>query len=300
MSEHRQTVGLTGSSGLIGQALKAELLKRGFTVRCFVRHSPRTADEIECHPQEHRVSLNDSDRFDAIVNLAGEPIIGRWTKAKRTRIRSSRVDGTQLLSRRIAEFDQNCTFISASAIGIYGVDAHEWHHEASPLGDGFLADVCKEWEMAAQLARDSGHRVVHPRIGLVLATHGGALGKMLPAFRMGLGGPVGSGDQWNSWITLEDLIGIFVRCIEDDRIAGPVNCVAPTPVQNRDFARILGQQLNRPAFFPVPKFGLRMALGEMAEQTLLASQRVEPRLLSTLGHEFCSPTLSEGFKALFN
>lgn len=299
MSEHKPTVGLTGSSGLIGRALKAALQKRGFTVRCFVRRAPRTADEIEWSPRENRLTLNKSDRFDAVINLAGEPIIGRWTKAKRHRIRTSRVNGTKLLARRISESQRPCTFISASAIGIYGVDAHDWHHEDSPLGDGFLADVCKDWEMAAQIAREGGQRVVHPRIGLVLDPSGGALGKMLPAFRLGLGGPVGSGEQWNSWITLEDLVGVFVRCLEDDHISGPVNCVAPTPVQNRDFARTLARQLKRPAFFTVPKFGLQMALGEMAEQTLLASQRVEPRRLASVGYDFRSPTLSEGLSALF-
>lgn len=293
MNMHKPTVGLTGSSGLIGQALKAELLKRDFRVRCFVRRKTLNAEEIEWDPMGERLHLSDNEPLDAIINLAGEPVLGRWTEAKRRRILDSRVYGTSLLAKWVSNQNTRCTLISASAIGIYGVAAHEVHHEESSWGDGFLADVCKAWEHAAEPARLADQRVVHPRIGLVLDPKGGALNKMLPAFRMGLGGPIGSGEQWNSWITLDDLVGVLVQCVTDSTLVGPINCVAPNPVQNREFAHTLARQLKRPAFFKVPKFGLRMVLGEMADQTLLASQRVEPRVLKQTKYPFQSPTLTQ-------
>jgi uncharacterized protein len=291
-------VGLTGSSGLIGKAIKTELTQQGFRVRCFVRRAVRDADEIEWDPRGGQFSLVDDGQINSIINLAGEPILGRWTEAKKQRIRDSRVTGTGLLARWVADLDRQCSFISASAIGIYGSNADDIHHEESALGSGFLADVCKVWEQAANPARQQGHRVVHPRIGLVLSTEGGALQKMLPAFRLGLGGPVGSGVQWNSWITLDDIVSIFVRMVTDEQLTGAVNCVAPSPVQNKTFAQILARQLKRPAFLAVPKFGLQMMLGEMAEQTLLASQRVEPRVLNRLGYSFSASSLDDAFRSL--
>jgi uncharacterized protein (TIGR01777 family) len=293
-------VGLTGSSGLIGKALRAELTRQGFRVRCFVRRPPHTPDEIQWDPRHGELPFVDDGQLSSIINLAGEPILGRWTQAKKARIRESRVTGTTLLANWISKLDRPCTLISASAIGIYGVTADDPHHEQSPFGSGFLAEVCKAWEQAADPARQSGQRVVHPRIGLVLDTNGGALQKMLPAFRMGLGGPVGSGNQWTSWITLDDVVSIFMRCLKDTQLIGAVNCVAPTPVQNKTFTQTLAKHLKRPAYFTVPKFSLRLLLGEMAEQTLLASQRVEPRALSQRDHVFKSPTLDDAFKALLS
>ncbi|MGB0647984.1 MAG: TIGR01777 family oxidoreductase, partial [Bradymonadia bacterium] len=267
-------------------------------VYCFVRRAPTQARELFWDPLNGRLDPNIPSGLQRIVNLAGEPIIGRWTEQKRERILESRVQGTRLLAQWIASKNEPRTFISASAIGIYGTGADDPCTEASPPGEGFLASVCTQWEMAADAARDASVRVVHPRIGLVLDPTGGALQKMLPAFRMGVGGPVGTGLQWNSWITLEDTVEVLKTCLEDERLSGPVNCVAPTPVQNKEFTKRLAARLHRPAFLPVPTIGLRMLFGRMADETLLASQRVDPSVLKTIEFAFRSPTLETAFKRI--
>ena len=291
-------VGLTGSSGFIGRRLKQKLESEGYDVYCFVRRSPNQPRELFWDPVNGRLDSKIPRGMQGIINLAGEPIIGRWTEQKKRRILESRIQGTQLLAEYIASQNEPCSFISASAIGVYGTNAHDPCTEATPPGEGFLASVCTQWEMAADEARNAGNRVVHPRIGLVLDPTGGALQKMLPAFRMGVGGPVGNGLQWNSWITLEDTVEVLKTCLEDERLRGPVNCVAPAPVQNKEFAKQLAAHLRRPAFLPVPTFGLRMLFGGMADETLLASQRVKPAGLNAIEFQFSSPTLEHAFKRI--
>jgi hypothetical protein len=234
---------------------------------------------------------------DAIVHLAGENIAsGRWTAARKERIRDSRVNGTRLIAESIARMDRPPqVLISASAIGYYGDCGRELLREESPAGAGFLAEVCRQWEAATDAATRKGVRVVHLRTGIVLSAKGGAMGKMLLPFKLGLGGKIGSGDQYWSWISLDDVSGAIVHCIQAAGLHGPVNIVSPSPVTNFEFTKTLGRVLGRPTVFPIPAFAARLALGEMADPLLLASARVEPaKLLASrfvFRHRELEPTL---------
>ena len=235
--------------------------------------------------------------MDVIIHLAGANVAQRWTRAQRERIRDSRVRGTQLLSETLAVLRRRPTsFISASAIGYYGVSADSPTDESGAPGDDFLASVVQQWEKAADPVRDAGIRVVHPRIGLVLSRRGGALARMLPFFRFGLGGRLGSGRQWMSWISMRDLTRAFQHIIATTEILDAVNLVAPTPVQNREFAKTLGKVLHRPAIFPVPRLALKLLYGEMADGTVLASQRLVPRVLTSTGFTFEHEALEDGLR----
>jgi hypothetical protein len=287
-------VAISGASGLIGTALARELEAGGHEPVKLVRRESRGPREISWDPAKEEVgSLAD---IGAIVNLAGENIgAGRWTDARKREILESRVRGTRALARAI---DERVVFVSASAVGYYG-DGAEPVDEASPKGTGFLAEVSAAWEEAASPARERGARVVHPRFGLVLAAHGGALERMLLPFRMGAGGRLGSGEQWMSWITLDDTVRALVWCIERETAAGPVNVVAPNPVTNKDFTRALGKALHRPTFLPTPKFALKTLLGgELADELLLSGQRVVPHKLQAGGFEWRDPDLDAAFARL--
>ncbi len=269
-------VAVSGSSGLVGSSLVPYLTTGGHQVQ--------------------RLRRGDDDAslegLDAVVHLAGEPINGRWTPAKKQRIRASRIDGTRRLCERLARCRRPPrTLLCASAVGAYGERGDEVLSEASPLGDGFLADVCRGWEAACEPARQAGIRVVHLRFGVVLSPRGGALRQMLPPFRFGLGGRVGSGRQWFPWIALDDVLGVVHHCLGDERITGPVNVVAPQQVTNAEFTATLGKVLRRPTIFPVPAWAARFAFGEMADALLLASTRVEPRRLRESGYPFFLPDL---------
>ena len=226
--------------------------------------------------------------FDAVVHLAGESVVGRWTEAKKTAIRESRVLGT----RHLAEALAGCAsrprmFVCASAVGFYGDRGDEVMKEDSPGGQGFLPEVCRSWEEASRVAAEAGIRTVNIRIGLVLSPRGGALASMLLPFRLGLGGPIGSGQQWWSWIHLDDIIGGIHHAMHTESLSGPVNLVAPKPVRNAEYTKVLASVLQRPAFIPVPEFALRLALGRRAaKELLLASQRVEPAKLADSGYAF--------------
>jgi uncharacterized protein (TIGR01777 family) len=230
---------------------------------------------------------------DAVVHLAGESIAGgRWTEARKRRIRDSRVSSTRLLARALAQLaSPPRVLVAASATGYYGDRGAEVLREESAPGAGFLAGVCREWEAAAEPAARHGIRVVHLRIGLVLSRDGGALASLLTPFRLGAGGPVGSGAQYWSWITLDDLLGAILHALTTEALAGPVNAVAPNPVTNREFAKTLGRVLRRPALLPLPAFAARLVLGEMADALLLASARVVPARLQATGYAFRAPTL---------
>jgi uncharacterized protein (TIGR01777 family) len=226
--------------------------------------------------------------FDAVVHLAGESVVGRWTNEKKSAIRDSRVQGTRHLAAALAQCDvKPRVLVCASAVGFYGNRGDELLGEESPSGLGFLPEVCGEWEGASRIAAEAGIRTVNIRIGLVLSAQGGALGNMLKPFKLGLGGRIGSGRQWWSWIHVDDIVGGIQHAIRAESLSGAVNLVAPNPVRNAEFTKVLASVLGRPAFFPVPEFALRLAFGKMAaEELLLASARVEPGKLLASGYGF--------------
>lgn len=290
-------VAVTGASGLIGSALVRQLAAEGHTVVRLVRHAPRAADEVRWDPASGHADATALDGVDAVVNLAGENVGERWTDDRRRRIRQSRVDGTLALARALAGLARKpSVLVNASAVGLYGDRGDERLDEVSAPGEGFLAGVVREWEAATAPAADAGIRVVLPRFGVVLSASGGALAKMLPPFRLGAGGPLGGGRQWMSWISLDDALAIVALAIHDERISGPLNAVAGA-VANAEFVATLGRALRRPAFVPVPAFALRLAFGEMANETILASQRAEPRKLTQLGYSFIHPELAAALQA---
>lgn len=279
-------VAITGASGLIGTALTRALRADGITVHPLVRGVARDEHEITWSPADGTIDAAKLIGVDAVVHLAAESILGlRWTEDKRRRIRESRVRGTGLIARTLAGLDDGPRiFVSVSAIGYYG-DTEEEVDETAPRGGGFLAEVCEEWERAADPARAAGLRVVHPRIGLVLSGDGGLLGPMLPAFKMGVGGPVGSGRQWFSWVSIVDVVRAL-RFVLEAPLEGPVNVVAPNAVRHEEFVRALGRVLHRPTVFRLPAAAVRMAVGQMGEETLLQGQHVLPRRLTEAGFEF--------------
>jgi uncharacterized protein (TIGR01777 family) len=293
------TIAISGSTGLIGSAAIRALQQRGHAVRPIVRRAARADTEISWDPQRKTIDVTGLNGVDAVINLAGEPLSQRWSDRVKQRIRESRVDGTATLARAIASLETKpAVMLSGSAIGIYGRQrGDETLDESSRLGDDFLASVAKDWEAATKPAVDAGIRVVNLRTGLVVSPDGGALEKMLPPFRLGVGGRFGDGRQWMSWIALTDYVSALAFLLDAASIAGPVNLVAPNPVTNEEFTRVLGRVLRRPAIIHVPRAALTLALGEMAEATVLASQRVRPRRLLEAGFNFSLPTLEAALRA---
>jgi uncharacterized protein (TIGR01777 family) len=281
---------ITGASGFLGGALAEQLQRDGLSVRA-LKHG-RSASSTTWDPEAGRIDHNAFEGVDAVVNLAGESLAERWTAERKSRIRDSRVAGTTLLARTIAELPQRPrVLLSASAIGIYGDRGDEELDESSAAGTGFLADVTREWERATAPATATGIRVVLLRTGLVLSPRGGALAKMLLPYRMGLGGRVGSGRQWMSWIGLGDWVRAAMHALRVDALSGPVNLVSPNPVRNESFVRALARVLGRPAITPLPAFAVDVLFGEMGRATLLGSQRVTPRQLVATGFQFANPEL---------
>ena len=291
---------LTGASGLIGAALASHLAAHGHRVIELRRKAAiAPGPHATWNPDAGQIDLSHAGPLDAVVHLAGEPIAQRWTPAARARIRESRVRGTRLLCEALAQRPQPpATLVCASATGFYGHRGDEILDERSPSGSGFLADVCREWEAAAAPAVQRGLRVVNLRFGVVLATQGGALAKMLPAFRCGLGGPIGNGRQYWSWITLDDLLGAILHALTHAALRGPVNAVTPHPVTNREFARTLGAVLSRPAFLTLPALVVKLLLGAMGEEALLASARVQPTELEEAGFAFQFSALEPALRHL--
>ncbi|MFW2387410.1 MAG: TIGR01777 family oxidoreductase [Polyangiales bacterium] len=282
----REKIAVTGASGLVGSELVPALERNGFDALRLVRREPRSEAEVRWDPSAGTIDRDGLQGVTGVIHLAGDNVAsGRWTEAKKERIRSSRVRGTELLASTIAELDpQPRVFVSASAIGFYGTRGDEVLDESASQGSGFLASVCADWEAAAAPARDAGIRVVHPRIGVVLAAEGGALAKMKVPFLLGLGGRIGDGSQYMSWITLEDLVSALLFALSCDELDGPVNFVSPTPVTNGDFTAALGRVLKRPAVLPVPRFALRLAAGsDMADEMLIGGCRVAPTALHEHG-----------------
>ena len=291
-------VAVTGASGLIGSAVIKRLEAAGHRVSRLVRHQARPG-EILWDPAAGSLDPRGLEGVDAVIHLAGENVGARWTAARKARIRSSRVAGTRLLSETLAALQRPPqVMISASAVGIYGNRGDEVLTEASSPGErdrDFLVSVTEEWERAADPARAEGIRVVHPRFGIVLSPAGGALRKLLLPFRLGLGGRLGSGTQWMSWISIDDVVEALLHLL-DDSLEGPVNLTAPTPVTNTDFTRILARVLSRPAILPVPEAALRLALGEMADGTILSSARVIPSRLLEAGFRFGQSDLASALR----
>jgi uncharacterized protein len=292
---------ISGSHGLVGKALVDSLVEDGHEVVRLVRraHTPGVL-EVEWHPNQGRIDAQHLEGLDAVIHLAGESIAsGRWTDEKKRAIRESRTKGTRLLSETLAQLSQPpSVFISASAIGYYGNRGDEELTEKSSPGDDFLASVCVEWEEAARPAAEKGIRTILARFGIILDREGGALAKMMTPFRMGIGGRVGDGRQWMSWIALDDVINALKFLLLDSAVRGPVNIVAPNPVTNAEFTKTLGRVLSRPTFFPIPAFGARLAFGEMADALLLSSQRVEPAVLEARGFAPYWPRLEPALQHL--
>jgi uncharacterized protein (TIGR01777 family) len=286
-------VAVTGSSGLVGSALVALLSTGGHRVIRLVRHTPRDEGERQWDPQRPAQGLLDG--VDAVVHLAGESIAGRFTDAHRTAIRASRIEPTRRLAELAGRTAGLRVFVGASAIGYYGFDRGDaLLSEESVRGDGFLAGVVADWEAATTLASEAGLRVALVRTGIVQAANGGTLRLMRPLFAAGLGGRLGSGAQWLSWIGLDDLIDVYYRAIYDERLTGPVNAVAPNPVRNVDYTKALAHVLHRPAVLPVPSLGPRLLLGEQGARELAqADQRAMPTKLQALGHRFRQPAVED-------
>lgn len=277
---------VTGVSGPIGAALLPSLTARGYRVTRLVRGTPKSEDQIAWDPAKP-VSPEAVSGFAAVIHLAGDTVVGRWTEEKKARIRDSRVEGTQHLAEALAHAPQRPrVLISASAVGYYGSRDEEILREDSASGQGFLAAVCREWEAATNPASEAGIRTVQIRIGLMLSSTGGALKEMLMPFRLGLGGNMGKGRQWWSWIHIQDLVGAIHHILKTDLLAGAINLVAPGPVRNAEFTKTLGSVLVRPTMFPMPASAARLVFGQMADELLLASQRVEPTKLVASGYPF--------------
>ena len=289
-----ERIAITGSSGLIGTALVGHLKSEGHTVQRLVRRAPVAVDEVTWDPQTGYVDLSALEGVDAIIHLAGVPVADkRWTKKYKAEILNSRLLGTATIAKAAAEVKPD-VFISASAIGWYGESGNRAVVESDRIGDDFLAAVCREWEAAADLAGDV--RTVKLRTGLVLDPTGGALGKMLPLFRLGFGGKLGSGRQWWSWITLHDVVRAIDFALVEN-ISGPVNLSAPNPVTNQEFTSALARALHRPAVFPAPAFALKAALGGFSTE-VLGSKRVIPQALQEAGFTWDYPHLTEALNAL--
>jgi len=290
---------LTGASGLIGTALSRHLESQGHSV--FPLHrNPASEKTHYWFPEEGRIHLDDDIELDAVIHLAGENIAdSRWSQKKKDSILNSRVDGTLLLSEALSKLKHRPgLFISGSAIGYYGDTGDNIVDEDSDRGHGFLSDVATSWESATKAAEDAGIRTIHLRTGIVLSPDGGVLQKMMTPFKMGLGGVVGNGKQYMSWISIDDVIGIIDRMLSDDQLSGPYNLVAPKPVTNYDFTKSLGRVLCRPTISPLPAFAARLMFGEMADALLLSSSRVASRRLSDIGYTFTDTTLEQALSRL--
>jgi hypothetical protein len=290
---------ITGSSGPIGTALLASFERESTKVVRLVRGPAQNPSLLSWDPFRPLPPPLVSG-FDAVIHLAGESVVGRWTVEKKSNIYESRVQGTRNLAAALAKSDAKPrVFICASAIGYYGNRGDEILGEKSSMGRGFLPEVCGEWENASRIAAEAGIRTVNVRIGVVLSPKGGPLGKMLTAFKLGLGGRLGSGQQWMSWIHVDDIVGGIHHAISTGSLSGPVNLVAPNAARNAEFAKVLGSVLKRPAIFPVPEFALRLAFGkEAAEEMLLASVRVQPMKLGSSGYVFRFPELRAALESL--
>jgi len=290
---------VTGATGLVGTALVPALEENGHEVLTVSRKAAEGDHEVQWDPYEG-FSEEEAEKLkgiDAVVHLAGESIAEYWSEEKKQRLRDSRVKGTETLVNALKALEAPPKiFVSASAVGYYGSRGDEELTDNSEPGEGFLSDLCTDWEAASMKAEEFGARVVIPRIGIVLSKEGGALGKMITPFSFGVGGTVGEGDQWMSWIALPDLVRLIQFLINNSRVSGPINATSPNPVTNREFTKVLGKVLNRPTFIPVPGFGVKLLFGEMGERLLLEGSRVLPEKLIEAGFRFDFPELEAALR----
>lgn len=294
-------IAVTGASGLIGRALVPALEQAGHDVVRLVRRAPSGPQEVRWDPEAGTIDATSLAGVDGAVHLAGEGIAEkRWTEEQKRRIRESRTAGTSLLASTLASLDPRPrVLLSGSAVGFYGNGGDAELTESSPKGTGFLPDLVRDWEAAAQPAVDAGIRTVFLRTGIVLSPDGGALAKQLPLFRLGVGGPVGDGRPWWPWIALDDEVGAILHLLTADDVSGPVNLAAPTPARNRDVAKAIGRAVHRPAVLPVPKLGPRLLLGkELADSLLGDSQKVVPERLLASGYVFRHPDVESALRAM--
>ncbi|GAB7093574.1 hypothetical protein JCM30237_07260 [Halolamina litorea] len=291
---------ISGSTGLIGRALVPHLEGAGHEVTRLVRPGTGGVDGIEWDPAVGTIDRERLEGFDAVVHLAGEPIDQRWTTGTKRRIEQSRVQGTRLVASALADLDDPpAVLVSGSAVGYYGDRGDRWLTEDASPGDLFISTVCERWEAAAQPAAEAGIRVVNTRMGIVLSTEGGALPRMLPPFRLGLGGHLGSGEQYMSWVTRADAVRIIAHLLESSSVRGPVNVCTPTPVTNRTFTDTLGSVLGRPTVMWVPGVAVRLLFGQMGAELLLASDRVRPAKLAANGFTWEYPELEPALEHVF-
>lgn len=293
---------VSGISGPIGAALVPSLHAAGWSVVRLMRGQAAGKDEhqIPWDPAKP-TAPQDVSGFEAVIHLAGESIFGRWTAGKKAKILNSRIEGTRNLAQALAQAERKPkVFVCGSAIGYYGNRDNELLTEESEPGIGFLAGVCRQWEQAAGPAEQAQIRTVHVRTGVVLSPKGGALGAMLLPFKMGVGGRVGSGKQWQSWIHVQDVVGAIQHILKTELLRGPVNLVAPNPATNTEFTKTLARALSRPAILPMPAFAVKAVFGEMGEELLLASQKVEPCKLTLTGYQFRFPELRSALEALLS
>ena len=288
---------ISGASGTIGQALSSHFSNSGHHVFPLVRG--QSTSTFGWQPDQGLIKLDESVKLDVVINLAGPGVADkRWSAARKEELLESRVNGTRLLSEALAQREQKPQlFLSASAIGFYGPRDNQPVDESTESGGGFLAELARQWESATAVAEAAGIRTVHSRFGIVLSASGGALARMLPPFKLGLGGVIGSGIQGMSWISMVDLVRIVDFLIERNEISGAVNVVAPNPVNNREFTRVLGKVLKRPAIIPMPALQARLMFGEMAEEILLTGARVLPARLQSAGFQFAEPDLEQALRA---
>ncbi len=291
---------VSGSTGLVGVALAAALREKEHEIVSLVRRPATGTGEVAWDPTGETLDGAAVEGMDAAIHLAGENVAARrWTAEQKAKIRDSRVQGTYLIASTLAKLKEPPrTLICASAIGYYGDRGDEVLKETSESGTDYLSDVCRKWEAAAKPAADAGIRVVLLRYGVILSPKGGALAKMLPPFRLGAGGKIGNGQQYMSWISLDDAVGATLHALSTESLSGPVNVVAPHPVTNTEFTKTLGRVLYRPTVLPMPGFAARLAFGEMADGLLLASQHVEPSKLVESGYGFRHANLEEALRHL--
>jgi uncharacterized protein (TIGR01777 family) len=291
---------ITGSSGLIGSALVRNLRGVGHDVRRLVRHAPTAADESRWDPARHEIDPGALDGIDAVIHLAGVGVADkRWSDSHKRAVTDSRVDGTTTIAEAVARnSDHVKVLVSASAVGWYGERGDDLLDESADRGTGFLADVVAAWEASTKAASDADVRVVHLRSGIVLSADGGALGKVLPLFKLGVGGKLGDGRQWMPWIALADELAAIRFLLTHDEVSGPVNLSAPEPVRNADYTAAVGRALHRPTVATVPKFALRAALAGFADEGALVSQRAVPRKLLDAGFEFTYPDIDSALQSI--
>jgi len=298
----RNTVSLSGASGMLGKAISAALTRAGFSVLRLVRQTPQSPDQLQWNPTMRDAGLDPArlQGLFAAIHLSGANVARRrWTSAYKREIAESRIQTTSALAQFLARLHRPPqVFTSASAVGFYGDRGNEVLDEASPAGSGFFPELCHAWEEAAQPASEAGIRVVHPRFGVVLGPRGGALSRLRTLFGLGLGGNLGNGRQWMSWVSERDAVSAVLFALKSSTLTGPFNVTAPNPVTNAEFTRQLAQILHRPAFMTAPAFALRLALGEMADDALLASTRAVPQALASAGFQFQDPTLRSALQAI--